>query len=89
MSSSQRKLGSIVLWRQKKAAAADASKIKLDPSVRWDDGTGWSGFQVIQPGSIPSELLRSISTFPEQAYPILRQLQALLRCVMLHLNWLE
>jgi len=36
-----------------------------------------------------TKLLRSISTFPEQAHPILRQLQALLRCVMLHPNWLE
>jgi len=31
-------------------------------------------------------MLRSISALPEQAYPALRQLQALLRCVMLHLN---
>jgi hypothetical protein len=31
-------------------------------------------------------MLRSISALPEQARPTFRQLQALLRCVMLHLN---
>ena len=54
--------------------------------MHWDDGMGDLGFQVTSPWSITIKILRSIFGFPEQASPLLRQLQALLRCVMLHLN---
>jgi len=45
-----------------------------------------SAFQPSSQRGGDQKMLRSIFILPEQAHPTLRQLQAVLRCVMLHFN---